>query len=70
MIDGEIDRDAKYDEDYANSCWYQQPAPFFRACGSFERTIVHDLERCLVEVAVLVRVRIEEETLRATFHGG
>lgn len=62
MIDGEIDREAKHDENQADRRWYQQSTPLLRACGSIDRTIVDDFERRLVEVAAFVRVRIEEET--------
>src|SRR6185503_19417288 len=35
-----------------------------------KRVDVDDFERCLVEITLFVRVRIEEETLGATLHGG
>ena len=38
--------------------------------GEVKRAVVDDFERRFVEVAVFVRIRIEEETLRAAFHWG
>ena len=41
---------------------------FWRARGGIDLGVVNNFERCFVEVAMFVRVGVEEETLGATFH--
>jgi hypothetical protein len=53
-----------------------QSAKFFAARrfqwtgDSLDLCVIDHLERSLIEVTTFVGFRIEEETLRATFHGG
>jgi hypothetical protein len=41
---------------------------FRRTGGGVDLGVIDKIERCLVEVAPFVRVRIEEETFGAAFH--
>ena len=69
ITDGVIDRERKYTKNETNHCCDGQTASFGRTSGgSFESAFIDDFERSFVEVAVFVRIRIEEETLGAAFH--
>ena len=72
ITDGVIDRECKYTENETNDCRNGQTASSFgwTSGGNFERAVIDNFERCFVEVAVFVRIRIEEETLGAAFHCG
>lgn len=70
VTDGVIGRECKYTENQTNRCRNGQTAPFGRGSRRIERTVIDDFERSFVEVAVVVRIRIEEETLGAAFHCG
>ena len=70
ITDDVIDRERKYTNNQTNHHSDGQTAPFGRTSSGIERAVVDDFERCLVEVAVFVRIRIEEETLGAAFHCG
>ena len=72
---GVIDRKHKHTEkqdnsrdDRENSAW--PVTRFGRASCGFNLSLIYNLEQCFVEVAMFVRVRIEEKTLGTTFHGG
>ena len=73
--DSVIDRKHKHAEqetnsrdDGKNSAW--ATVRFARARCGLDLGVVNNFEECFVEVAVFVRIRIEEETLGATFHDG
>ena len=70
VTDGVIRRERKYAENKTNHCRNRQTAAFSRASRVVKRTVIDDFERSFVEVAVFVRIRIEEETLGAAFHCG
>jgi hypothetical protein len=70
VTDGVIRRKRQYAENKTNHCRNRQTAAFGRARRDVERTVIDGFERSFVEVAVFVRVRIEEETLGAAFHCG
>lgn len=64
-----VDRERQDTENESNCGNDRQELSFFALtrCG-IDLSFADSLERCLVEVATLVGVRIEEETLGATFH--
>jgi hypothetical protein len=65
-----VERDDKHTQNQHNCCGgNRQSAAFLRTGCGFKRGVVNDLEHRLIEVTLLVRVRIEEETLGATLHG-
>ena len=70
VTDGVIDRESKHTDNETHRCCDRQTAPFCRRSRSVERAVIDDFKRSLVEVAVFVRIRIEEETLGAAFHCG
>ena len=71
VTDGVIDRERKNSQNHTNHCRNRhQTAPPGRTSCSFERAVIDNFERSFVEVAVFVRIRIEEETLGAAFHCG
>ncbi len=70
VTDGVIRRERKYADNKTNHCRNRQTAAFGRASRDVERAVIDDFERSFVEVAVFVRIRIEEETFGATFHCG
>ncbi len=69
IIDGEVDRKPQHGENQTNCHRQRQTAPLdWGASRSIEGAVIDDFEQCLVEVTIIVRVRIEEETLGAAFH--
>ena len=67
----EVDDEHDDTENQTNHCHKRQSfAPRLRLMRSaVDLGVVHELERCLIEIAADVRVRIEEEALGATLHG-
>ena len=68
MTNDVVGTECKHTENQTNRRCNGQTAAFGRASSGIEGAVIDDFERCLVKVAVFVRVRVEEETLRATFH--
>jgi hypothetical protein len=65
-----VERDDKHTQNQHNCCGgNRQNAAFLLANRGFKRGVVNDLEHRLIEVTLLVRVRIEEQTFGATLHG-
>ena len=69
ITDRVVAHESQHTENQTNRCCDRQSPPFGRTSSGIERAVIDVFERCLVEVAVFVRVRIEEETLGATLHG-
>ena len=59
--------DTKYQ---TNSCGDRNCPAFCGASGGFNCGVIDVLKRRLIEIAVRVGVRIEEEALGAALHGG
>ena len=68
MTGGVVDGEHEHAEDQTNRCCDGQSPAFCGTSGGFEGGVVNGLQRRLVEVAVFVRVRINEEALGAAFH--
>lgn len=70
MTENEIDANHEHAENQHCGARDREDRPSLalRLCCCVESRVVHHFERRLVEVTLLVRVRIEEETLGATFH--
>lgn len=73
MINGVVDRKKEHSEQQCYGCCYRQsislPArDLIRARCGLDLSFIDRLEERLIEVASFVSVRIEEETLGATFH--
>lgn len=69
LVNSVINRECQHSE-YQTNC--RNDGYYFAFRGLTRRSIdlglADNLERSLIEVAAFVRVRIEEEALRATFH--
>lgn len=70
VTDCVIGRESEYTNNQTDHCRKRYTAPFGGTGRGFERTLIDNFERSFVEVAVFVRIRIEEETLGAAFHCG
>jgi hypothetical protein len=66
----DVECDNKHAQNQRDDCGDGQSPAFLRTIRRFKRGVVDYLERRLIEVTLFVRVRIEEETLGATLHGG
>jgi hypothetical protein len=64
-----IEHDSKHAQNQRHRCDDGQSAVLPGTSRGLKCGVVDDFERCLIEVAVFVRVRIEEKTLGATLHG-
>ena len=69
LVDSVVDRKSQDSENQTNSGNDRYDFAFrgLTRCG-VDLSLADKLERSLIEVAAFVRVRIEEETLGATFH--
>jgi len=66
----EVDGENENANDQTCCCHNGQSSASFWRCRGCKGGVVHRFERRLIEVALFVRVRIEEEALGAAFHRG
>ena len=71
LTEAVIDREDEYAENQTNRRDDgQSSAAFSDECAASSAESSTTSSECLIEVTLFVRIRIEEETLGATFHGG
>ena len=73
MADAVVNREHQHAQHQCNGCRYGQssafaPAALTRTGRGFDLSFVNNFQSRLIEIAPFVSVRIEEETLGATFH--